>query len=58
MRDVRVTWINDEGQEVEVMGELNDIAISDLIKVVEAIDGDEEYEAGMILDLRELRTNG
>ena len=50
-----MVWQNDDGQEVDVMGELNDAAISDIMKAVEIADGDEEYEPGMILDFRELR---
>ena len=55
MRDVRLVYLNDNGQDQEVCSEVNDVAISDLIKVLEIMDGDEEYEPGMILDYRELR---
>jgi len=55
MRLVRLVWTSDEGTEVEVQGDLNEAAIVDLMNVIEIIDGDEEYEQGMILDLRELR---
>ena len=55
MRDVRLVYLNDNGQDQEVCSELNDVAISDLIKVLEIMDGDEEYDKGMILDYRELR---
>ena len=46
MREVRVTYYNDEGREQRVLGQLSEAAIIDLIDFVEGVDGDEEYERG------------
>lgn len=42
MRDVRCSWRNDEGDEVEIMAVLPDEVIGSLITAFEIIDGDEE----------------
>lgn len=54
-REVHVRWNNEANVQVGVSGDLSEAAIADLIKIIELMDGDEEYEPGMILDYRELR---